>query len=187
MKKDGLSRMLELGSCCSKACYNCRWRDRSCADLRIGTADASGTGEKDAGMIRVLPAKNELPTLSSGAYGNRKEDITAVFCLSTQGRQMLNLLMTEGYWEGLHKQQAAPYLQQLRTVNHPLPVYYPELIALLRDEKASLRKVLNEYARPIEKREKALNRLQRFTLAGRKRAKQIRQQKYSAENEGTGL
>ena len=177
MKKDALCRMLDMGGCCSEACFNCRWRDRTCADIRIGTADGSGTGEKQPGVVHVRARRNEVPTLSAGCFGNKKENVTALFCMTPRGKEMLDLLMTSGYWEGLHRQQKEVYLQNLRTVNNPVPVYYPELMEMLSDENIHLKKILNEYAKPAEKREKILRRMQRFTRAGRKRAKQIRRKR----------
>ncbi len=174
MRKDALCRMLDMGGCCSEACFNCRWRDRSCADIRIGTADGSGTGEKEPGVMRIRTKGNEVPSLSAGCFGSKKEDVTALFCMTPQGKKMLDLLMTSGYWEGLHRQRKEVYLQDLRTVNNPVPVYYPELMEMLADENTHLKKILNEYAKPAEKREKVLRRMQRFTRAGRKRARQLR-------------
>ena len=124
--------------------------------------------------MRIRTKGNEVPSLSAGCFGSKKEDVTALFCMTPQGKKMLDLLMTSGYWEGLHRQRKEVYLQDLRTVNNPVPVYYPELMEMLADENTHLKKILNEYAKPAEKREKVLRRMQRFTRAGRKRARQLR-------------
>ena len=176
MKKDALCRMLETGSCCSEACYNCRWRDCSCADLRIGTADASATGEYVSQSVYLPTSGKHVPYLGAGSFGNRKEDITAVFCMTDAGKELLDLLMTQGYWEGLHRQQKDLYLEAVRTVNNPFPVFYPELMEMLSDDNVSLRRILNEFAKPIEKSEKVRRRLKRYSVAGRKQEKLRRRQ-----------
>ena len=58
-KKDPFYRLFESGFCYSNACYECRWRDKSNADIRIGDywggrfkGDASGVN-----MVVVMSQK----------------------------------------------------------------------------------------------------------------------------------
>ena len=55
----------------------------------------------------------------------------------------------------------------MKKKNDPKPVYYKELMDSLSDERVSFRKLINEYAKPIEKRSKSIERMQVFTHAGR--------------------
>lgn len=168
IRRDSMARVLATGACSGEFCYDCRWRDRSCADLRLGSADASCLErfETDISMKRVAEEKKPA-ALDKGTFGKRKNDVTVALCMTPRGKNLLDMLMVDGYWEGLHKQDVSNYLKAVRRKNNPKPVYYAELMETLRDERVSIRKLLNEYVKPIEKRSKAIERLQTFTHAGR--------------------
>ena len=70
--------------------------------------------------------------------------------MTPEGRQLLNHLMTEGYWEGLHKLSMEEYLTKMPGINPPRPVFYEELSEKFQDEKMSLHKIINEYVKPFE-------------------------------------
>ncbi len=168
VRRDSMARVLATGACSGEFCYDCRWRDRSCADLRLGSANASCLEryETDISMRRVAEEKKPA-ALDKGTFGRRKDDVTVALCMNQRGKTMLDMLMVDGYWEGLHKQDASNYLKAVRQKNNPKPVYYSELMETLRNERVSIRKLLNEYVKPIEKRSRAIERLQTFTHAGR--------------------
>ena len=171
-QKDGFIRVLHRGNCLSKSCYECRWRDRSCADLRLGTADASSVGWRSdkRRLWEMINAK----ALSAGTNGYGLHDVTAVFCMTDKGRMAVNRLMTQGYWEGLHKQTLEDYLRAVVMENQPCPVYYEDLIRDLKDSRFSMRRILADYVKPFEKRERAKDRLQRFTREGRAQLRERR-------------
>ena len=168
LARDPMARLLSTGACSGEFCYDCRWRERTAADIRMGKADASSLEkyDTDISMRRVADAKKPA-ALSRGTFGYGKDDVTAILCMNDKGKALLDQLMAEGYWEGLHKQDTATYLHALKKKNNPKPVYYKELMDSLADERVSFRKLMNEYVKPIEKRSKSIERMQIFTHAGR--------------------
>ncbi len=124
-KKDAFTRVTDSGVYFGEACYECRWRDRSSADLRIGD-------------------------YRFGLHSNEETSQSICICMTPEGRQLLNHLMTEGYWEGLHKLSMEEYLTKMPGINPPRPVFYEELSEKFQDEKMSLHKIINEYVKPFE-------------------------------------
>lgn len=124
-QKDAFTRVTDSRIYFCESCYECRWRERSAADLRIGD-------------YRIgLPS--DLETMESSCL-----------CMTEKGKQLLNDLMTSGYWEGLHKKNLEQYLMQSPGGNPPRPVFYEELCSRFQDEKVSLSKILGEYVKPFE-------------------------------------
>ena len=125
-RKDLFSRIMQSREAFCETCYDCRWRNRSDADLRIGD------------FVKDSYSQAETPTSSS------------VIILTENGKKMLDELMIEGYWEGLHKEDLVSYLTEHPEGNPPRPVFYEELMEKLADEKTSLGKIVNEYVKPLE-------------------------------------
>ena len=126
-------RFAKLGGCYLETCYECRWRDVSPADLRIGDL------------------REDFP----GRRG--KDGSSTVISLTDHGKELLRMLMLSGYWEGLHREELSSYLMVHSFANPVKPVFYDELMEKLRDDKVSMKRILHEYAKPFEKR-KMLNR-----------------------------
>ena len=124
-KKDAFTRVIDSRVYLCEACYECRWRDRSAADLRIGDYRMG------------VPA--DLETSQS-----------ICICMTPKGRDLLNQLMIAGYWEGLHKRKLEDYLIQTPGGNPPKPVFYEEMRAKFMDEKTAIAKILNDYVKPFE-------------------------------------
>ena len=125
-----LVRMRESGLMNCEACYDCRWRGKSCADLRIGTLHDS---------LEKVTGKTE----------------SSVFCLTEKGREIINRLMINGYWEGLHKQDMLGYLTAHSSANPLKPAFYYRLMDTLADEKTSAVKILNDFVKPVEQKRHA--------------------------------
>ncbi len=127
-RADTFDRMLRLDECSMQACYECRWRDISDADLRIGDL------------------RSDFPGRRGSAEGN------VVISLTENGNELLNRLMNAGYWEGLKKEDIAAYVASHKEENPIRPIFYDELIRKLGDERIGMRKLVNEYVKPYEKR-----------------------------------
>ncbi len=125
---DCFDRMVDLAQCNMQACYECRWRDRSAADLRIG----------------------DLRTDFAGRRGAERASLGIV--LTDAGTQMINQLMISGYWEGLKKENLAAYIGTHQALNPIKPVFYEELTEQLGNEKTSMKRLLRNYVQPFEKR-----------------------------------
>ena len=120
--EDVLIGALRSGLFYNKACYSCRWRKRSAADIRLGLY--TGTGDS---MYRK----------------------SSVIVMTQAGTEVINDLMISGYWEGLHKTDMDAYLAE-NEKNHPLmPVFYDQAFEKLRDEKTSLNRIVKEYVKPV--------------------------------------
>ena len=114
-----MAEALRSGLFYNKACYSCRWRKRSVADIRIGD------GTEDA--------------------MNRKS-ILAV--MTKTGTQLINNLMISGYWEGLHKLDLRGNTEAITGENPPMPVFYEQAFEKLRDEKTSINRIMKEFVKP---------------------------------------
>ncbi len=127
-RADSFERMRQLDECSMRSCYECRWRDISAADLRIG----------------------DMRTEFAGHRGS--VDGNLVIDMNDAGEQLINLLMTSGYWEGLKKEDIVAYITTCPPQNPIKPIFYDELMSRLADEKISMRRLVNEYVHPFEKR-----------------------------------
>ena len=128
-KRDAFTRMMDSCECFCEACYDCRWRAVSEADLRIGDFQTH------------KQSVNEM-------------DSSSVICMSERGQQLLNDMMIAGYWEGLHKADILSYLVDHPAHNPSKPVFYDRLLAGLSDDRTSLQKLVNEFVKPVEKQKR---------------------------------
>ncbi len=128
-KKDSFSRMMESGECFCEACYDCRWRELSEADLRIGDFQKEKLSVNDM-------------------------DSSSVICMTERGKELLDRMMIAGYWEGLHKADILSYLADHPAHNPAKPVFYDRLFERLADDRTSLVRIVNEYVKPLEKQKR---------------------------------
>ncbi len=132
--KDEYFLMFEQGACYSSACYECRWRSTCSADLRIGDY-----------------------------WGNRfKKDLTGVsmiLSMTEQGKILLNEVVKSEFRQGLKKQNLEDYYNSQQTEIILKPVYYDEIIELLKDDKYELTDIVKKYALPFEKRKQVMRKI----------------------------
>ncbi len=120
-------RLFLNGHCYSKACYECRWRNCSAADIRIGdywgkhfSGNSTGVSmllsltEKGDGFVQRICPVNSLHF--------KKEDLKEY------------------------------YVQQ--TENFPEPVFYDDLLNDLKDDSAKIQHICEKYCVPFEKKNK---------------------------------
>lgn len=118
--------MFEHGFCYSKSCYECPWRDKSCADIRLGDYWHEKYSENTTGV-----------------------SMAAVF--TEKGRMWIQELMSTAAY--LKKEPVSDYAECQQTKNNKMPVFWEDLQNDLVSEK-SLDDIVNEYIVPFDKRKK---------------------------------
>ena len=122
--EDMYFRMFETTHCYMDACYDCRWRDASAADLRLG--DYWGT-----------------------RFAEDKTGVSMVVCLTEKGQALLKALSDENTGE-LGCQPIEDMLKWQQMGNEPKPLFHDELITKL-SQKVSLRFLEDKYVFPYER------------------------------------
>lgn len=126
--------MFEYGFCYSKSCYECPWRDKSCADIRLGDYWHKKYSDNTTGV-----------------------SMAAVF--TEKGRMWVQkLLSTEAY---LKQEPIRDYAECQQTKNNKMPVFWEDLQKDLVSEK-SLDDIVNEYVVPFDKRRKLTRGLKKL-------------------------
>ena len=122
--EDMYFRMFETTHCYMDACYDCRWRDSSAADLRLG--DYWGT-----------------------KFAEDKTGVSMVVCLTEKGQELLKALSDKNTGE-LVSQPIDDMFMCQQMENEPKPLFHDELIAKLF-EKVNLRFLEDKYVFPYER------------------------------------
>lgn len=124
--EDPFFRMFEMGACYNEACYECRWRRSSEADIRLG--DYWG------------------PRFKTDTTG-----VSMAVCFTQNGFRILeDLRLAEAGI--IQKQPLEDYLTYQQKSNIPKPVFYDAVIQSLRNEKRKLTDIADKYAFPFENR-----------------------------------
>ena len=123
-KEDLYFRMFESMNCYSPACYDCKWRDRTLADLRLG--DFWG------------------PLFEHDSTG-----VSIIGCMTQKGSELLSELQNNNPGR-LELQSSDNYLKYQQTKNEVKPLFYEELIERLGDNKTKLPFIVEKYAEPFE-------------------------------------
>lgn len=121
--KDYYFRMFEGGHCYSEACYECRWRDSSTADIRIGDY----WGER---------------------FKKDKTGVSMVMAVTEAGEQLIEKLKEYGSAD-IKSQSIAEYFCQ-QTQNNPKPVFYDKLISDLKNDDIDFSYIIKNYAKQFE-------------------------------------
>lgn len=122
--EDMYFRMFETTHCYMDACYDCRWRNASVADLRLG--DYWGT-----------------------RFAEDKTGVSMVVCLTEKGQELLDTLSDKKTGE-LLRQPIKDMLEYQQMENEPKPLFHDELIAKLSG-KVNLRFLEDKYVFPYER------------------------------------
>ncbi len=124
--KDPYCRIYESGFCYSKPCYECRWRDRSDADIRIGDY-----------CIKM----SEEPQTS----------VSAAVSFDENGENALREIRLFGEIENGNNER---YFLDHGTCNAPCPVFYNRLLQQLFSKSETIKSVLKKFVIPFEKQNK---------------------------------
>ena len=120
-KKDPYYLMFEAGQCYARCCYECPWRDKSVADVRLG--DYWGP-----------------------RYQDDKTGVSMVVALTDSGEKAVRLLRASGKIE---RNPITDYFKSQQTTNFREPVFRLAIIRDLRDRTKSISETASEYGRPI--------------------------------------
>ncbi len=122
---DPFFRMFEIGNCYMRACYECRWRSDSEADIRLG--DYWGP-----------------------RFENDSTGVSMVIAFTNRGSTLLQLLKEQGEAE-ISEQPINDYLTYQQKRNLPHPVFYDQLMACLRKKDTVIEDIVEKYAVPLER------------------------------------
>lgn len=117
-------RMFETGNCYMQSCYECRWRDCTAADLRIG--DYWGT-----------------------RFEYDETGVSMIACANEKGLSILDSMKHENLGQ-IKNEPITDYTQCQQMVNYPEPLFYNELMNRLSDDKTPLPLIVDKYSLPFE-------------------------------------
>lgn len=122
--------MFEYGNCYADTCYECKWRDGSSADIRIGDY----WGER---------------------YKEDQTGVSIVVALTDRGTALLSKLPANT----VTRQDVADYTMVQQMENAPKTVYYDEIMQKLCNEETALEEIVQDYVMPFEQRNKVRKQL----------------------------
>ncbi len=120
--------LFESSSAYTDACYTCRWRASSEADIRIGDYWGTPFAEDETGVSMV------------GAF-------------TDAGAQLINQLAADGE---LRVHDNEDYFKYQQSVNLPMPVFYRHMLEGLEEPETPLEETLRLYVRPFRRRKKCV-------------------------------
>lgn len=107
----------------NECCYDCNYRDASCADIRIGDY----WGPK---------------------FKNNKNGINMIITNTQKGEEIINLLKKDKNVY-ITKENIIDYFKYQQTKNNPIPLNYYEVLNALEKPNANLRKINHNYIAKI--------------------------------------
>ena len=124
-KKDPYFMFFENRLCYSKTCYECPWREKSSADIRIGDYWGPRFADDETGVSMAL-------------------------VLTTKGKFVIEELIRNS--SHLFSQtEISDYLDWQDVINAPEPAETTEVINQLRDKQTSIEKTMNSVLKSIER------------------------------------
>ena len=134
-KEDPYFLAFEYGFCYAKSCFDCPWRDKSAADIRLGDY----WHEK---------------------YADNNTGVSMVLVLTEAGERIVHALAEKG--SGVIKEEPIEdYFSCQQTKNVARPVFWEEFIQELSSEK-DLGAIVKEYIGPFAKRKSISRKIQRI-------------------------
>lgn len=127
-KKDPYYIMFEHGFCYSKGCYECPWRDKSAADIRLGDYWAQ-------------------------KYATDMTGVSMVAVFTKRGEEWIDRIRVMDCGK-LKVESVNDYFSCQQIKNNPRPVFWEELVKDLNSDEKTLLQVLEEYVIPFERRKK---------------------------------
>ncbi|MBQ8942982.1 MAG: polysaccharide pyruvyl transferase family protein [Clostridia bacterium] len=122
-KKDPYFLFFENRLCYSKICYECPWRDKSSADIRIG--DYWGP-----------------------RFADDKTGVSMALALTTKGESVIeDLIHNSGYL--FSRAEITDYLDWQDVINVPEPAETTEVISQLRNQQTPFKDTMDDFLKPI--------------------------------------
>jgi coenzyme F420-reducing hydrogenase beta subunit len=138
-REDMYFRAFETGDCYNSSCYECRLRDRSDADIRMG--DYWGS-----------------------RFENDMTGVSMISVFSEAGEELMRLLGEKNVG-CICPQPTEDHTDVQQMLNRPAPLFYSEYIGRLADDRESLSGLLRRYCSPFEGYEgNRAKRYSRFAL-----------------------
>ena len=109
-----------------ESCYDCRWRDCTAADIRIG----------DYWGIR---------------YEYDSTGVSMVVCANERGLEIVEQ-MNDRNLGRIKECPIEDYIQCQQTMNLPKPLFYEELMGRLSDNTTDLSLIVDKYSLPFERK-----------------------------------
>lgn len=134
--KDFFYQMYNSGLCYDKACYECRWRDRSNADLRIGDYWGKKYKSDTTGVSMLVPITE---------IGEK------LVCELEYGKNKKLLI----------KQDIEDYYTSQQISNSPHPLNYEYIISSLANNEDNIALLSKKFAAPICKRNDFIDKIMR--------------------------
>ena len=128
--KDPYFLAFEHGFCYAKSCYECPWRDKSAADLRIGDYWHKRYNKNDTGVSMVAA----LTPFGVAAIKNIEQKDIGI----------------------IKEEEIQDYFECQQTENNPRPAFWEEFIEELCGD-GNLETILDRYVMPFETRKKIRN------------------------------
>lgn len=122
--KDPYFLMFEHGFCYLKGCYECPWRSKSAADIRLGDY----WGDK---------------------FADDATGVSMVAAFTDYGRDIIEQIQEETL-EELRKENIDDYISNQQLSNNARPVFWEELISELNNSSENLEDILKVYVQPFE-------------------------------------
>lgn len=122
-KTDYFLRLFQSSACYNDSCYECRWRDCSAADIRLGDYWGPRFEKDGTGVSMVIP-------------------------LTESGEKILNLIQKQSLGD-LKPQDMEDYRKYQQNRNYYKPLFHDELIASLR-EKRDPKDIYYKYILPMK-------------------------------------
>lgn len=129
-------KMFETCNAFSKACYECRWRDKSESDIRIG--DYWGA-----------------------KFTEDKTGVSMAITVTSKGSEIISKLNDLGN-AVIEEQDVNDYFLAQQTINIAKPVYYDRLMKSLNSESITIEEIDKEFVDPIIKRRKVSAKIQKM-------------------------
>ncbi|MDO5148127.1 MAG: polysaccharide pyruvyl transferase family protein [Oscillospiraceae bacterium] len=126
--KDPFFLSFEQCLCYSHNCYECPWRDKSAADLRLGDY----WGNK---------------------FKSDKTGVSEIVVLTDKGKEVVDMLIGSGIAE-IHKQDIQDYTSIQQMTNGREPVFWHSYIRALADPNTKMEDIMKKYILPFERRKR---------------------------------
>ncbi|MEE0913017.1 MAG: polysaccharide pyruvyl transferase family protein [Ruminococcus sp.] len=124
--EDPFFRMFEVGNVYMETCYECRWRVDSEADIRL--ADYWGP-----------------------RFENDSTGVSMVMAFTDRGKSLIEMIQRKNYG-ALMEQNINDYLQYQQSCNLRKPIFYDELMSVLKLNDVNIEDIVDRYAVPLENR-----------------------------------
>lgn len=126
--KDYYFLSFEQGFCYSHNCFECPWRDKSAADLRLGDY----WGNK---------------------FKSDKTGVSEIVVLTNKGKDVVDMLIDSGTAE-IQKQDIQDYTSIQQMKNGREPVFWHSYLRALADPNTKMEDIMKQYILPFERRKR---------------------------------